>query len=80
MTDLTSWVKLTSVLTMNILIDHANVMRVEFYRLVPLFISSSGQAYLDAIEADLKKEGLWNYVERKTVALVTGNVTLSIDF
>ena len=46
---------------------------MEFYKLIPLDISTSGQAYLDAIKNDLEKEQLWTFVKQNTVAVVTDN-------
>ena len=60
-------------------VDKNKVVRVEFYRLIQLHISSSGQAYLDAVEADFIKEGLWEYVRRKTVCLVTDSASNMIS-
>ena len=53
--------------------DDTNLVQVEFYKLIPLDISTSGQAYLDAIKSDLEEENLWNFVKEKIVAVVTDN-------
>ena len=60
-------------------VDNNKVVRVEFYRLIQLHISSSGQSYADAIEEDFKKEGLWEYVRQKTVCLVTDSASNMIS-
>ena len=51
--------------------DYHKVTQVEFYRLVKLDTSSSGQAYLDAIKRDLVRDNIWELVKKNAVAIVT---------
>ena len=44
---------------------------MEFYKLIKLDISSTGQAYADALESDLKKEDLWEHVSKNLFGIIT---------
>ena len=52
-------------------VDQNNVLRVEFYKLIPLHISSTGRAYFDKIKEDLEHEGLWEHVKENVSGLIT---------
>ena len=51
--------------------DYHKVTQTQFYKLVKLDTSSSGQAYLDAIRKDMETDSIWQLVTRNLVAVVT---------
>ena len=51
--------------------DYHKVTQTQFYKLVKLDTSSSGQAYLDAIRRDMETDSIWRLVTRNLVAVVT---------
>ena len=53
-------------------VDKDKNVRVLFYKLVQLGVLSTGQAYQEALEKELKSDGLWDHMKEHLVAL--GNI------
>ena len=50
-------------------VDEEKNVRVVFYKLVQLGVLSTGQAYQEALERELKSDGLWDHMKEHLVAL-----------
>ena len=46
-------------------------MQLQFYKLVPL-IYGNATGHLEAIKTELTRDGLWDVIQEKMIALVTG--------
>ena len=64
------------------LLDQNKIVRVVFYKLVTLGVSSSGQAYFEAIKKELEDDGLYEHVSQHLVSISTdgaGNMGTFVD-